>query len=252
MCQEFPKGERMTKQNQPRLKIVHLYPASMNIYGDTGNVLTVYRRLQLRGFESDVVLVDQGQPLPDDTDIIIAGGGQDTGQLKVAKDLQTKKDQLLAMKEAGVVMFAVCGMYQLFGHWFLTKDGDKIPGVNIFKMTTTAGLERLIGNVTASSDFGDLVGFENHSGETFLEEGQQSLGTVTKGAGNNRKSKDEGAVSVNAFGTYLHGPALPKNPKLTDELIRRALKQQGYTDTLEPIDDELANKAAKIAAARPR
>lgn len=237
---------------KPSITLVHLYPKSMNIYGDTGNVATIKNRLERRGFRAVVVGVDIGDELPESTDIIIAGGGQDDGQLKVADDLQTKKQTLLALRDDGVPMLVICGAYQLFGHWFKTNQDISILGIGLFDMTTTAGPKRLIGNLTATSEFGDVVGFENHSGETVLSEGQKPLGTVTKGAGNNATSSDEGAVSNNAIGSYCHGPMLPKNPAIADTLIRAALVRRGYHVELEQLDDSLAEKAAKTAASRPR
>ena len=238
--------------NAPKLKLVHLYPRNMNIYGDTGNIITLKHRLSQRGLSLEVILVEVGEAIPDGADLVIGGGGQDAGQLRVADDLQTKRTQLLKMRDDGVVMLMVCGTYQLFGHSFTTQDKTVIPGIGLFDMETVAGSTRLIGNVVATSAFGEMVGFENHSGQTFLQSGQAALAEVVSGAGNNEQTKDEGARSHNVFGTYMHGPLLPKNPVFADELIKRALKRQGYTADLPELDDSLALKAAEIARSRPR
>lgn len=237
---------------KPVITITHLYPASMNIYGDTGNVATLKNRLERRGFQAVVAKVDIGEVIPKNTDILVAGGGQDEGQIRVADDLQSKKDQLLEMCELGVPMLLICGTYQLFGHWFKTSQGKTIPGIGLFDMTTTAGAQRLIGNVFATSDLGDIVGFENHSGQTHLNEGQKPLAKVSKGAGNNADSGFEGAIRNHTIGSYCHGPMLPKNVHIADWLIARALQRKGLTAELAPLDDALAHAAAATAASRPR
>ncbi len=238
--------------DKPNIVITHLYPRSMNIYGDTGNVLTLKNRLERRGFSVTVEKIDIGDSMPLNTDIVVAGGGQDEGQFKVADDLQKRKQELTTMANEGVPMLVICGMYQLFGHWFKTAAGQTIKGVGIFHMTKTAGPERLIGNVLAQSEFGQLVGFENHSGETWLSPKQKPLAKIEKGAGNNSETTDEGAINQNVIGTYCHGPVLPKNPKLADHIIVTVLKNRGYKEDIEPLDDTLANKAAQTAASRPR
>lgn len=233
--------------------IVHLYHQNMNIYGDTGNVITLLYRMQQRNIPIKVVRCEVGEALPKSADIVIAGGGQDTGQLRVEKDLQKKKAQLKAWADDGVVMLTICGTYQLFGHRFVTSTQEEIKGIGIFDMETIGSSERLIGNVVIASDFGELVGFENHSGKTYLAASQASLGEVVKGAGNNGESGEEGARANNCFGAYLHGPLLPKNPQFADELIGRALERKyGSRELLRPLKDEHEYLAAAIAASRPR
>ena len=235
-----------------KLKVIQLYPRRMNIYGDNGNVHTIMWRLEKRGFSPELIYIHQKEDLPKDSDIVISGGGQDSGQLKVQDDLQTKSAQLRSMHDDGVTMLAVCGMYQLMGHYFETGEGTKIKGAGVLDITTKAGPERLIGNIILDSQYGRLVGFENHSGETSLNSGVLPLGRVVKGVGNSRAADFEGAVSRNVFGTYLHGPVLPKNPKLADELIVRALDRKYGISQLEHLDDALASKAATKHMARPR
>ncbi len=234
-------------------KIVHLYPAEMNIYGDRGNIITLAKRLGWRGIEFEVIDVGIGQSYDfKQADIVFGGGGQDRGQMVIAEDLQKRRHELVAAAEEGTVILTICGTYQLFGHGFKTKDGNQIPGVDIFRANTVASNVRMIGNIVVSSDFGELVGFENHSGQTRLEASQAVLGKVIKGFGNNDHDKAEGAVYKNAFGTYLHGPLLPKNPLLADELIKRAMLRKFGRADLQPLDDGLENQAAQIAKTRPQ
>lgn len=235
------------------LNLVHIYPREMNIYGDSGNVKVLVRRLEQRNIKAKVSGVSAGQPMPKNVDIIMGGGGQDSGQQVIEKDLQKKKAEFKKMAEDGVAMLMVCGMYQLFGHYFSTKDDVKIPGIGIIDAVTKAGDRRMIGNLVVQSPFGRLVGFENHSGQTELAGDQLPLGKVIKGSGNNGSDGREGAVYKNVFGTYMHGPILPKNPKLADEIIRRALDRRFGKGAvaLQPLDDWIAEKAAELAVKRP-
>lgn len=233
------------------INIGHLYPAEMNIYGDNGNVLTLVWRLKQRGYLPKVHGIGVGTKLPESLDIVVSGGGQDSGQDKVQRDLIKRAPELKSLANDGLVILAVCGMYQLLGHYFDTNSGQHLVGVGLFDVFTKAEDKRLIGNVVVSSPFGQLVGFENHSGQTHLNQGQLPLGKVNKGFGNNASSGKEGAVSGNAFGTYMHGPLLPKNPHFADELIKRALERRYGKAELAPIDDSFALRAADIAARRP-
>lgn len=234
------------------IHIIHLYPKEMNIYGDTGNVLVVSKRAQWHGLKVKVTKVGLGQAIPNDADIIVSGGGQDTGQLKIVDDLQTKKVALTSMAKDGVAMLVICGTYQLFGHKFTTIKKDVLPGIGLFDLETIGGEERLIGNIVTKTHFGEIVGYENHSGLTVLAKGQKPFGKVIRGAGNNGKDETEGAIFNNVIGTYLHGPLLPKNPRVADELIRRALVRRYGDAMLKQMDDQLAIKAAEIAKTRPR
>ena len=235
------------------LVIAHLYPYEMNIYGDTGNVIALRRRLQWRGLEARVDPVPIGEAYDlASADIVFGGGGQDLSQLEVADDLQRRAEAIHEAVAAGTVFLTICGTYQLFGRRFLTQDGREIPGIGVFAMDTIGGRRRMIGNVVADTPWGDLVGFENHSGRTLLDAGQAALGRVKKGYGNNETRRDEGAVTVNCFGTYLHGSLLPKNPAFADELLTRALRRRGGSEsTLEPLDDRLEHLAAQAATRRP-
>ncbi len=236
-----------------RLRIAHLYPEEMNIYGDTGNVIALSRRIRWRDWESIIDRVSVGDPY-DFTlaDLVVAGGGEDLSQLQVAEDLQNRAGAIHDAVADGTVFLTICGTYQLFGHRFVTHTGDEIPGIGVFDLETLGGSKRMIGNIALDTPWGRLVGFENHSGRTFLAEGQQPLGRVHKGHGNNERTFDEGAVTGNAFGSYLHGSLLPKNPRLADELILRAVRRRYGPDVeLEPLDDALEMRAAREAARRP-
>jgi CobQ-like glutamine amidotransferase family enzyme len=235
------------------LNIVHLYPVEMNIYGDRGNVLTLMQRARWHGLVPHLSEVGVGKDYDfTQADIVFAGGGQDRGQVVVGQDLLQRQANLAAAADAGVVMLTVCGTYQLFGRGFTTLDGQEIPGIGLFKAETLGSNQRMIGNIVIESQFGQLVGFENHSGQTVLDADQASLGRVIKGYGNNSKSKQEGAVTGNVFGTYLHGPVLPKNPRFADELIRRAVVRRYDSFKLATLDDELELRTARVAAGRPQ
>jgi CobQ-like glutamine amidotransferase family enzyme len=234
------------------LTLVHLYPREMNIYGDTGNVLVLRKRLSWRGIEATVVPVSVGDPLPAEADIVLGGGGQDAAQGEIGADFVSRGPTLRAMAADGVVMLAICGTYQLLGHEFLTKDGERIPGVGVLDLTTTGTDTRLIGNNAVDSSWGRLVGFENHSGLTDLGPDVRPLGRTESGRGNNGRDRTEGAVRDNVFGTYLHGPVLAKSPGFADELLRRALSRRGADCDLAPLDDSLTLAAAEVAVRRPR
>ena len=238
--------------NDMKIKLAHLYPVAMNIYGDTGNVLALRKRMEWRGIEVDIIPVEVGAELPDDVDMIISGGGQDRGASTVEDDLITRKAQLRRMHDEDVVMLLVCGTYQLFGHRFITHKNEEIAGIGVLDVETFAGDERLIGNIITESEFGPMVGYENHSGLTYLGKQARPIGRVVKGAGNNGNDTTEGAQSNNVFGTYLHGPVLPKNPQFADELILRALKRNYDITDLKPLDDGLEMAAHETASTRPR
>lgn len=236
-----------------RVTIAHLYPREMNIYGDLGNVVCLRRRLEWRGYEVQVIPVEIGKAVDwAAVDLVFGGGGQDSGQLVMGTDLMQRGDDLRQMVADGVPMLTICGTYQLFGRAFTTIEGQELAGIDVFRATTMGGNVRMIGNIVIDSPYGRLVGFENHSGQTILEPEQAALGKVKKGFGNNPKSRREGAVSGNAIGTYMHGPVLPKNPQLADHLLLAAVRRRWGVTELEPLDDRLALRAAKVAAGRPQ
>lgn len=228
------------------IKIVHLYPNEMNIYGDNGNRLVLEKRLEWRNMPYKVYMVGVGDKIPNDANIIIGGGGQDAGQSIVEEDLAKKASTLNTMAEDGVVMLMICGMYQLFGDAFITNKNVTIKGAGILPLYTQAGDVRLIGNTIVDSPFGQLVGYENHSGQTYIR--GVPLGRVIKGAGNNGEDKTEGARHLNVFGSYMHGPMLSKNPHFADELLKLAIG----ASSLKPLDDSRVLEAHKRSAKRPR
>ncbi len=243
----------MSKQAVRTLTIAHLYPKEMNIYGDTGNRLVLQKRAEWRGIAVTSKFIGVGDPIPSDVDIIIGGGGQDAGQGRIQEDLQTKSAQLHKFANEGVVMLMICGMYQLFGRRFVTHEGDDIKGVGILPLETVGGDVRMIGNTVYKTPFGDMVGYENHSGVTTLDDSTQAFGTVKKGDGNNGQDKTEGCRVQNVFGTYSHGPVLVKNPLFADELLRLALARKYGDDVqLTHLDDTAELAANKAAASRPR
>lgn len=239
-------------QEKRSLTILHLYPREMNIYGDWGNVLTLKRRAEWHGYTATVIQHHPGKPFPKGVDIIVGGGGQDSGQGVVQDDLQAISTDLHHLADDNAPMLMICGLYQLFGRYFLTAEGKKIPGIGIFQMETHAGPKRLIGNIVTKTPFGNMIGYENHSGLTVLDEGQPALGNVSKGAGNNGSDKTEGAIYKCVFGSYLHGSLLPKNPVFADALIEAAAFRKYGSFEPAIIDDRFAETARKFATKRPR
>lgn len=235
------------------ITLLHLYARDMNIYGDHGNVLVIKRRLEWHGYTARVIEYNPGDTFPDDVDIILGGGGQDSGQDKIMKDLLDIGPKIHRLADDNVPMLMVCGLYQLFGKFFKTQDGHVIKGIGLLDCQTYAGNERLIGNtIIETEEFGQILGYENHSGQTFLGPNAQAFARVIKGAGNNGKDETEGARYKNVIGTYLHGPILPKNPELADFLIEQAVTRKYGEFTPTVIDDSLATEARRDAAKRPR
>ncbi|MDR1033810.1 MAG: glutamine amidotransferase [Bifidobacteriaceae bacterium] len=210
--------------SERKITIVHLYPRSMNIYGDAGNVLAVKRRLEWYGYTPKIVSHNETNVFPSECDILIGGGGQDSGQLKIMQDLQIIAPKLQELAENGTPQLMVCGLYQLYGLYFKTYEDNFLDGIGVFDIYTLGKTTRLIGNITTESDrFGKIVGYENHSGQTFFD-GKKTLplAKVLNGVGNNETDKTEGAIYKNTIGTYLHGSILPKNPAICDFLIEQA------------------------------
>lgn len=235
------------------LKIVQLYPRDMNIYGDWGNTLSLSRRAIAHGFDAEIVDYNPGDTFPQDADILVGGGGQDSGQSVIQDDLQALAPTLRTMAEEGTPMLVICGLYQLFGKEFRTIGGEVLQGIGIIDAVTVGGEERLIGNIVQESDeLGTIVGFENHSGLTTLGAGVQPFAKVTKGEGNNLTDEFEGARVHNVIGTYLHGSLLPKNPKVSDFLIQKAAEKKYGTFEPAQLDDSLVEKARALAMSRPR
>lgn len=242
-----------------RLTIGYLYASGMNVYGDRGNVLSLVQRCRWRGIE--VAVVEQGLRERESlagVDILLAGGGQDRDQVAVSRDLAGDAGKaLVEAVENDVVLLAVCGAYQLLGKYYKTGGGETLPGIGLFDAWTVAGTRRFIGDVVIHSEHHgrqfELVGFENHSGLTYLGETGRPLGSVEVGNGNNGRDGVEGAVYRNAFGTYLHGPLLPKNPEFADLLITLAGRRRFGADfRLEALDDRVELAAHAKVASRVR
>ncbi len=236
-----------------KIRIINLYPDEMNIYGDSGNVLTLTRRLQWHGYDSEVIFFHPGDTFPDDVDLVIGGGGQDSGQKKISNDLIRIAPNLKGLADSGVPMLMICGLFQLFGHRFVTENGTEIKGISIFDAETIAKDKRLIGNIVIETDFGKVIGYENHSGQTYLKNKQKPFGVIIKGEGNNTDDRTEGARINNVFGSYLHGSLLPKNPVFADYLIKTAVEKKfGKKVTLKKLDESITHRARESAQARPR
>ncbi|MDD3679165.1 MAG: glutamine amidotransferase [Patescibacteria group bacterium] len=255
-----------------KVKLYHLYPDAMNLYGDFGNVLALQKRCQWRNIGFEIVNVKIGDQINfKDADIIYMGGGQDRGQKIIQNDLKKRKLEIQSRIESGLVALTICGGFQLFGKYFKTKEGEEISGIEVFDATTVAGDKRFIGNVVVDisattskwaekfkfknleSPVTTLVGFENHSGLTKIGSNTEPLGSVIRGFGNMGDGGYEGGWYKNAIGTYLHGSLLPKNPWLADHLIEVALMYRyGSPIPLEKIDDSLEIAAHESAIERAK
>ncbi len=229
-----------------KVHITYLFPREMSTYGDRGNVLCLQKRLEWRGFSVQVHEHHPGDTLPNDTDLIFMGGGQDSGQRIIQQSMAALAPWLREQAESGTPALMICGAYQLLGEYFLTQDGERMDGVGLFDIYTEATRDRLIGNIQVrSKEFGNLIGFENHSGRTFLRDTRQALGKTKRGMGNNGKDKTEGIRYQNFIGTYLHGPILPKNPLLADWIIAQSLRIS-YKE-LAPLEDTFIVPARAVA-----
>ena len=211
------------------LTLGHLYPAQLNLYGDRGNIITLQRRCQMRGIALRVVQLGIGDALaPDEYDLLFIGGGQDREQAPVAQDIfEMKGIGLWAAVEDDMPVLAVCGGYQLLAHYYRPAVGPDMRGLGIFDAWTIhkgANVPRCIGDIAIGWNGSTLVGFENHGGRTYLGTAKP-LGKVLKGHGNNSEDHSEGAIYRNAFGTYIHGSLLPKNPHFADHLLALALRR---------------------------
>ena len=234
-----------------KIVIGYLYGDLMNIYGDTGNIIALKKRAEWRGIEVIIKMFSIGNILKQgDADIFFFGGGQDQAQELVSADLlKSGKGKIIKKEiERGVPLLSICGGYQLLGDYYKPHNSPKLPGVGLFPAYTLASHDRMIGNIIVESMFGQLVGFENHSGKTHLKKGATPLGMVNNGWGNNGKDKTEGCIYKNAIGCYMHGSLLPKNPKLTDWLLQKALEvKYGKEIELVLIDDTLELQAHNAA-----
>jgi CobQ-like glutamine amidotransferase family enzyme len=243
-----------------RIRVGHLYPEYLNIYADRGNIAVLTRRAALRGHALHVTAIGLAEPIvPGEHDLLYVGGGQDREQALVAPDLAEKGASIRDAVADGVALLAVCGGYQLLGRGYRGRDGSFMPGAALFPHETAAGETRMIGDVLLECELAPgervrVAGFENHAGRTVLDPGAEPLGRVLYGFGNDGASGYEGCRVERAIGTYLHGPLLPRNPRLADWLLAQALAHASGSEPtgLEPLPDELEAEAFRVSAERAR
>jgi len=244
-----------------KLTICHLYPDLLDLYGDRGNIIALAARCRWRGIEPVIKQASLGEDLDFmGMDILFIGGGSDREQGLLVQDLMRRKNELWMAIENGLVVLLICGGYQMLGKYYQMANGERIDGLGILDVWTIAGAKRLIGNVVVQLDekllgidsgkFKTLVGFENHSGKTHMGEGVSPLGNVLFGHGNNGEDGGEGVRYLNVFGTYLHGPLLPKNPHFADLLLELAIQRRGADTCLLKLDDYLEEAAHKAMVKR--
>lgn len=236
-----------------KLRINHLYARFLNIYGDKGNLVTLNQRASWRNIGVEIRQFGLNEELdPDWADLYFIGGGQDKQQIIIAEDLLKHASALKQAVDGGAVILTVCGGYQLLGHYYRPHEGPELRGISLLDAFTVAGNRRMIGNVLVKRPDGStLVGFENHSGKTYLGPGLKPLGKVLVGNGNNGEDGWEGAESGTVYGTYLHGSLLPKNPQFADRLITQALNRRYGSIMLDPLDDSLELDAHRSAERLP-
>jgi lipid II isoglutaminyl synthase (glutamine-hydrolysing) len=238
-----------------KIVVGHLYPDYLNIYADRGNIAVLTERARSRGHELDVRAIGMGVDVPAETiDLFYVGGGQDRDQALVAPDLAAKSAALHEAAARGAVVLAVCGGYQLLGRSYRDVAGEELPGIGLLPLHTVAGRHRMIGNVLLECAWAGetLAGFENHAGRTLLDEGAEPLGRVVAGFGNDGSSGYEGCRAGRVYGTYLHGPLLPRNPWFADRLLTEALAHAGLDTELATLPDELEHTAHAVSADRAR
>ena len=253
--------EIVKTKNNLKISIAWLYPKQMSTYGDRGNILTIWKRARWRGIGVSVREIDLKEKIdPNRFDLFFFGGGQDQAQKSVSDDLRKyKRDDLRKAARLKSVFLGICGGYQLFGQYYRPAGEPELPGIGLLDITTVASNNRMIGNIVIETNKklkGEadniLVGFENHSGKTYLGRKSSSLGNVVVGHGNNGEDRTEGAFQGNVFGCYLHGPLLPKNPKFADMLIKKALEKNHGPVKLEPLDDLLENNVHESVIQRAK
>jgi CobQ-like glutamine amidotransferase family enzyme len=237
------------------LTLVHLYPDLLNLYGDRGNIITLRQRCAWRGIELRVEEIGLGERRPSGKfDMLFMGGDQDREQQVVASDLRENHAAWLHEAVAeGVPFLAVCGSYQLLQHYYRPAEGPDLEGIGVFDAHTIHPgnqTPRCVGNIVVEWQYETIVGFENHGGRTYLHDNTRPLGRVRHGYGNNGEDGSEGARTVNAFGTYVHGSLLPKNPKFADMLLDIALRRRHPGGELTVLDDALETKAHEAALKR--
>ena len=236
-----------------QMRICHLYPDLLNLYGDRGNLLTLRRRCEWREIGCTITSISLGQPFDASIyDLVFLGGGQDYEQNLLHRDLLEEKGPAIrAAVNDGLVFLCICGGFQLMGQYYEEQDGHRIECLGALDLWTVGQPERMIGDTIYSStllaDAGHdplLVGFENHSGRTWLGPQVRPLATVRKGYGNNGTDQTEGAIYNNVYCTYSHGSFLPKNPDMADYLIEKALERRyNQPIALKPLTNKMENNA---------
>lgn len=236
------------------LKICHLYPDILNLYGDRGNIICMEKRLSWRGIAVETTGVSIGEPLrASDYDLFFIGGGQDFEQEVLLSDLAAGKTrEIKAAIEDGKPFLAICGGYQILGSYYKTWDGEQCDFTGALDLYTEGSKDRMIGNYSFTCDeLGvTVVGFENHSGKTYLGSAVKPMGKVLSGFGNNGQDHTEGARYQNVFATYSHGCLLPKNPVLCDHILKTALARKYGCGDLTPLDDTLEQNAHRYMEQR--
>ena len=263
---ERPEGSRAAVAPKPRVKlgcyadagirlekplrVVHLYPDALNLYGDGGNIASLRQRCAWRGIDVAVNQVRMGDELDlSDADIVLLGGGADRDQLAVCHELLAQKEKLTEYVESDGALLAICGGYQLLGRFYMMGE-ERVEGLGVIGAETRSGRGRMIHNVAIDSPIASapIVGFENHGGRTYLDGGEKPLGTpIVRGTGNNEQDSGEGVLHKGVVGTYFHGPILPKNPQVADWLIAHALKRRGIEAELPALDDAYEAAAHDVA-----
>ena len=233
-----------------KIRVGHLYPDYLNIYADRGNIAVLAHRAAARGHELDIQPIGMGDAVPE-VDLFYVGGGQDREQELVAHDLAAKAEPLKEAVANGAAVLAVCGGYQFLGRSYRDVAGVELPGIGLLPLETIAGTRRMIGDVLLQCEWAGetLAGFENHAGRTLLDAGAEPLGRVLSGFGNDGASGYEGCRSGRVYGTYLHGPLLPRNPWFADRLLQDALR---LDEPLPPLEDALEREAHAVSSARAR
>jgi len=226
------------------LKIGSVFPNLLNLFGDRGNILTLAKRLEWRKINYEILQYRPGNKIDfSRLDIVYIGAALGKEQLLACELLKKQKDELNAYIQNGGVVLAVCGGFELLGHYYKNKE-ELIEGVALLDIFTESSNKKFVGNIIIKSDFlnREIVGFENHNGQTIIGN-NTPLGNVIYGHGNNGKDKTEGVIYKNLFGTNLHGPLLPKNPHLCDYILKKALGLRYGNVDLKQLDD-----SAELAA----
>jgi len=230
------------------INICHLYPDLLNLYGDNGNIIALKKRLEWRNIQCNITKVSLNEKFEyKKYDIVFIGGGQDFEQEVILKDLKGDKSKnIISAIESDVSFLAICGGYQLLGQYYKTWDNIQLDFIGALDLYTIGAKKRMIGDFAFQCpDINNeyIVGFENHSGQTFLGEKVRPLGKIKSGYGNNGIDKTEGARYKNVYGTYSHGSLLPKNPLLCDKILNDTLYRK-YKISLEELDDNKFEKSA--------